>query len=157
MNWMVLSSAACNHPELQSVPAFEEELVIVSAASVVDLEEAMTRPILVFSSGCSYRDVLEQWLVYSGLNQPVIMEFGTLEAIIGGVSAGLGVSLMPRSVIHKLEEDGAVRTHAIPESIRYIKTEFITRKDSFMSSALQAFMETIPTDSDRGKGLNRLR
>lgn len=148
----------CNHPELQSVPAFEEELVLVSTASVVDLEEAMTRPILVFSSGCSYRDVLEQWLVYSGgLNQPVIMEFGTLEAIIGGVSAGLGVSLMPRSVIHKLEEDGAVRTHAIPESIRYIKTEFITRKDSFMSSALQAFMETLPTDSDREEGLlNRL-
>jgi DNA-binding transcriptional LysR family regulator len=138
----------CDHPELLSVPAFDEELVIVSAAAVTNLEEALTRPILVYSKGCSYRDVLEQWLLSSGLTQPIIMEFGMLEAIIGGVSAGLGISLLPRSVIRKHEVEGAVRTHAIPDSFSHMKTEFITRKDSFVSSALRAFIETLPSSSN---------
>ncbi|NEW07191.1 LysR family transcriptional regulator [Paenibacillus sp. SYP-B3998] len=134
----------CDHPELRSIPAFDEELVIVSTASVTTLEEAVTRPILVLNSGCSYRDVLEQWLRSSGLTQSIIMEFGMLEAIIGGVSAGLGISLLPKTVIHKQEAEGLVRTHAIPDSFSHMKTEFIMRKDSFVSSALRAFIETLP-------------
>ncbi|MFD0693936.1 LysR family transcriptional regulator [Paenibacillus sp. GCM10027628] len=134
----------CDHPDLQSVPAFDEELVIASAASVASLEDAVKRPILVFSSGCSYRDVLEQWLLSRGLTQSIIMEFGTLEAIIGGVSAGLGISLLPRTVIRRQEAEGEIRAHVIPGSFRHIKTEFITRKDSYISSALRAFIDTLP-------------
>ncbi|NOU97137.1 LysR family transcriptional regulator [Paenibacillus sp. LMG 31456] len=133
----------CDHPELLSVPAFDEELVIASTASLVSLEEAFTRPILVFSNGCSYREVLEQWLMSSGLRQSIIMEFGTLEAIIGGVAAGLGISLLPKSVIRKHESEGVVRLHEIPDSIRHIQTHFITRKDSYISSALRAFIESM--------------
>lgn len=134
----------CEHPELQSVTAFVEELVLISAASVVRLEEAVTKPILVFSTGCSYREIIEKWLQAYHSPQPIVMEFGTLEAIIGGVSAGLGISLMPKAVIQKHEAEGSVRTHTIPESYRYMNTEFITRKDAFQSSALQAFIEGIP-------------
>lgn len=134
----------CDHPDLQSMPAFDEELVIVSAAAIVQLDKAVSKPILVYSTGCSYREVLNQWLLSIGKTQPIIMEFGTLEAIIGGVSAGLGISLLPKSVIHKHEMEGSVRSHAIPESYRHMKTEFITRKDSFVSSALNAFMCTLP-------------
>ncbi|KRE49571.1 LysR family transcriptional regulator [Paenibacillus sp. Soil522] len=134
----------CDHPELQSFPVFNEELVIVSHASVRSIEEALTKPILVYSTGCSYRAVLEKWLQTGGLAHPTIMEFGTLEAIVGGVSAGLGISLMPKIVVAKQEVEGSIRTHAIPESIKFMKTEFITRKDSFVSSALLAFIETLP-------------
>jgi DNA-binding transcriptional LysR family regulator len=131
----------CEHPELVQIPAFVEELCIVSAPSVASLEEALKRPILVFSHGCSYRDILEQWLSANGLNRSIIMEFGTLEAIMGGVAAGLGISMLPKTVIRKLEAEGAVRTHDIPAPFaRFIKTVFITRKDAFMSSALQAFI-----------------
>lgn len=139
----------CDHPELQSFPVFNEELVIASHASVRSIEEAVTKPILVYSAGCSYRAVLEKWLQTGGLAHPTIMEFGTLEAIVGGVSAGLGISLMPKIVVAKQEAEGSIRTHVIPDSIKYMKTEFITRKDSFVSSALHAFIETLPrVDSD---------
>jgi DNA-binding transcriptional LysR family regulator len=130
------------HPELQTTPAFDEELVIISASSVASLEEAVTRPILVFSSGCSYRNVLKQWLPSAGWTHSVVMEFGTLEAIIGGVAAGLGISLLPRSVVRKHAAEGAVRAHTVPESIRHMQTTFITRKDAFVSSALHAFIDT---------------
>ncbi|MDD9265854.1 LysR family transcriptional regulator [Paenibacillus sp. GCM10023248] len=130
----------CNHPELQAVTVFEEELVVAAGPAVASLTEALTKPILVFNPGCSYRDVLEQWLQSVGIPQPVMMEFGMLEAIVGGVSAGLGISLMPRAVTQKHEEEGLIRTFDIPEPYRYIKTEFITRKDAFVSSSLNAFM-----------------
>jgi DNA-binding transcriptional LysR family regulator len=49
--------------------------------------------------------------------------------------------MLPKTVIRKLEAEGAVRTHDIPAPFaRFIKTVFITRKDAFMSSALQAFI-----------------
>jgi DNA-binding transcriptional LysR family regulator len=134
----------CDHQELQSFPVFNEELVIISHPAVTSIEEAMTKPILVYSMGCSYRAVLEKWLQASGTAYPTIMEFGTLEAIVGGVSAGLGISLMPRIVVVKQEADGTLRSHPIPESLKYMKTHFITRRDSFVSSALYAFMETLP-------------
>ncbi|OBZ13147.1 LysR family transcriptional regulator [Bacillus sp. FJAT-26390] len=134
----------CEHPDLSSFAVFNEELVIVSHISVRSIEEAFAKPILVYSMGCSYRAVLEKWLQASGLTNPTIMEFGTLEAIVGGVSAGLGISLMPKIVVVRQEAEGAIRTHAIPETIKYMKTEFITRKDSFVSSALHAFIEKLP-------------
>lgn len=133
----------CDHPELQSFSVFDEELVIVSSPYITELDEAVLKPILVYTMGCSYRAILEQFLS-TRLTQPIIMEFGTLEAIIGGVSAGLGISLLPRIVIQNHEAHGSIRSHAIPESINHMKTEFITRKNSFVSSALHAFIETLP-------------
>jgi DNA-binding transcriptional LysR family regulator len=79
------------------------------------------------------------------------MEFGTLEAILGGVAAGLGISLLPRSVVQRREAEGAVRAHTVPESIRHMQTTFITRKDSFASSALQAFIETFTSSVARAE------
>ncbi|PYI55700.1 LysR family transcriptional regulator [Paenibacillus flagellatus] len=134
----------CDHPELRAIPAFEEELAIVSAASVADWAEAVTKPILVFAKGCSYRDVLDRWLSVNGLTQSVMMEFGMLEAIVGGVTAGLGISMLPKSVVRKQVAEGLVRIHDVPEPFRYMKTEFVMRKDSFVSSALQAFIAMLP-------------
>ncbi|MBP1963601.1 LysR family transcriptional regulator [Paenibacillus aceris] len=135
---------SCTHPDLQSITAFEEELVVAAGPNVASLTEALMKPILVFSTGCSYREILEQWLQSIGKTQPMMMEFGMLEAIIGGVSAGLGISLMPKAVTKKHEAEGLIRTFEIPQPYRYIKTEFITRKDAFVSSSLSAFLGMLP-------------
>lgn len=135
----------CNHPQLDAITVFNEELVIVSTAAITELDEAVTKPLLVYGLGCSYREVLERWIVASGYKRPVIMELGTLEAIIGAVSAGLGITLLPRAVVDRHEADGTVRTHPIGERFRYMKTELITRKDTFISSALRAFIDMLPS------------
>lgn len=134
----------CDHPELQGIPAYEEELVIVSSPSVGTLKEALARPILVLSQGCSYREILEQFLATGGEGQPIIMEFGTLEAIIGGVAAGLGISLLPKAVVLRLQQEGTLLMHEIPASIRTVPTTFIIRKDAFVSGALRSFIGMLP-------------
>ncbi|TYP72481.1 LysR family transcriptional regulator [Paenibacillus methanolicus] len=133
-----------DHPELAGMPTFEEELVVVTSPAVPDLEAALARPILVFTVGCSYRDVLQAWVRSKGLSNPVTMEFGTLDAILGGVTAGLGISLMPLAVIRRQIEEGRLRAYPLPELYGRMTTHFITRKDSFVSSALREFIAMLP-------------
>lgn len=138
----------CNHPDLQAIPAFHEEVVLVSAPWITELEEALTKPNLVYSKGCPYRETLEQWLHSRGTSHPNIMEFGTLEAIISGVSAGLGISLLPRVVIQTQEKLGALRVHEVPEAIRYRETMIIIRRNSFATSALRAFIQMFEVEEE---------
>lgn len=138
---------ACDHPDIASIDVFDEELYVVSSG--VGPEEELTRkPILVYSMGCSYRQTLEEWLNSSGVNRPVIMEFGTLEAIISGVTSGMGISLLPEIVIRQQIESGNLRKYSLPSGISRMMTRFITRKDAFISSALGAFMAMLPREYD---------
>ncbi|OMF08863.1 LysR family transcriptional regulator [Paenibacillus amylolyticus] len=138
---------ACDHPDIESINVFDEELYVVSSG--MGPEEELTRkPILVYSMGCSYRQTLEEWLHLSGVNRPVIMEFGTLEAIISGVTSGMGISLLPEIVIRQQIESGNLRKHSLPSGISRMMTRFITRKDAFVSSALGAFMAMLPREYD---------
>jgi len=132
-----------SHPELASATAFEEELVLVSSPTIDDTEVAVTKPLLVYNIGCYYRSVLEQWLQSVGLTEPLVMEFGTIEAILGGVAANLGVSLLPRTVISKSAAEGLVRVHEIPAAYSRVNTYFVWRNDAFVSSALQAFIDLV--------------
>jgi len=53
------------------------------------------------------------------------MGFGTLEAILGCVSAGFGISLLPLSVIQKHIEEGTIRNHPVPSAFGKVETVFI--------------------------------
>lgn len=75
----------CHHPELESYPAFEEEPVVVSAASVPDVEEAITKPILVYSTGCSYRETLENGCVPSVSHSRSLWNLGRLKQLSAGL------------------------------------------------------------------------
>lgn len=133
-----------HHPELTCQTVFDEELVVVASPEVGGLPEAIRRPILVYNTGCTYRTALEQWLQSERSPMPTVMEFGTLEAILGGVSAGLGISLLPRAVIDKLDAARNVRVFALPDSYNRMPTGFVTRKDAFVTGPLRAFMAMLP-------------
>lgn len=133
-----------HHPDLAYRAVFDEELVVVAPPDVSGLQDAIRRPILVYSTGCTYRAVLEQWLQSERSPMPAVMEFGTLEAILGGVSAGLGISLLPRAVIDKLEAARNVRAFTLPDSFNRMPTGFITRRDAYVTGPLRAFMAMLP-------------
>ena len=132
------------HPDLIQKTVIEEELVLITDtihSSLLSIKDIQTRTLLVFRTGCSYRAKLEQWLHKEGVVSYKIMEFGTLEAIIGCVSAGLGISLLPISVIKKHVEDGNIRYHSIPSSYGKVETVFIHRQDTFMPTSLKKFID----------------
>jgi LysR family transcriptional regulator, cell division regulator len=135
-----------NHPELEEEIVFREELVILTTPAVGSLDELIGTSdlkIVVLRAGCSYRQRLEEILARRGVIGVRRLEFGTLEAIFGCVAAGLGITLLPRSLIGPVWDDGRVAIHTLPEIEAQVETTFIRRRDAFVSSALAAFLHYV--------------
>ena len=135
------------HDDLQTTVSFVEELVIVSAPQYGSLETALKEgsihKLFVFRVGCSYRQRLERFLGERGITLINELEFGTLEGIIGCVSAGLGITMLPLSVVEPYVRRKEVAVHPIsPEDARS-ETVFITRRNTLPSLALKEFVATM--------------
>ncbi|MFS0577478.1 LysR family transcriptional regulator [Sporosarcina sp. 179-K 3D1 HS] len=130
------------HPELVSHDVFQEELVLLSDNTKTSLEQLINEPFLCFSEGCGYRARLEAWYKDQNITPQKVMEFGTLETILGSVSMGLGITFVPKSAVSHLEEKGLVTCHYLPEKYSKINTVFIRRKDAYLTSTLEKFIET---------------
>ncbi|HEX6593348.1 MAG TPA: LysR family transcriptional regulator [Bacillota bacterium] len=131
------------HPDLVQYKVFEEELVLVSDPSYTSIEEIKHKPFLVFSSGCGYRAKLKEWLRDEQIAPAKAMELGTLETILGGVYADLGVTYIPRSIVQHYEARGFIKCHRLPEKYSKIHTVFICRKEAYPTASLEKFIETI--------------
>jgi LysR family transcriptional regulator, cell division regulator len=102
-------------------------------------------------AGCSYRLRLESELARRGLVNVRHLEFGILEAIVGCVSAGLGITLLPRALIGPVWSQGRVAMHRLPDVEGWVDTVFIRRRGGFVPSALSAFLELARTNLQQTK------
>jgi DNA-binding transcriptional LysR family regulator len=133
-----------DHPDLLVEPFVREELVILTAPAITSFEALIKKPdlkIIVLKAGCSYRLQLEAMLARRGVVGVRQLEFGTLEAIISCVSAGVGVTLLPRALIGSIWERGRVHVHPLPNDEGRVETIFIRHREAFTSSALHAFLD----------------
>ncbi|WP_346235075.1 LysR family transcriptional regulator [Lysinibacillus telephonicus] len=134
------------HPELIEKEVFEEELVLITDSidpPISSFEDFQTRTLLVFHNGCSYREKVEQWLQKEGLIPNQVMEFGTIDAIIGCVEGGLGISMLPQSVVAKNVQNGTLRQYSLPNEYGKVKTVFIYRKDKYLPASLKEFINML--------------
>lgn len=135
-----------NHPELIQKEVFEEELVFITDTfhpPISSINDIQTRAILVSHIGCAYREKLEQLFHQEKIIPNKIMEFGTIDGIIGCVSAGLGISMLPYSVIAKHIQEGTLRQHSLPNLYGKVKTMFIYRKEKYLSTSLLKFIDML--------------
>jgi LysR family transcriptional regulator, cell division regulator len=146
-----------DHPDLEQRHAFREELAILTAPSVQSLDALFGKAelkIVVLRAGCSYRQRLEEFLARRGILNPRRLEFGTLEAIVACVAAGLGITLLPKSLIGAVTRDHDVTAHPLPKGEGRVETLFVHRRDAHISSALMAFLRRVgvsagqPQDGD---------
>ena len=133
------------HADLVTTVAFREELVLVTARRFTSLaalragtpESGPTA--LVFRTGCTYRQRLEQVFSDFGWPSATRFELGTLDGMIGCVAAGMGVSLLPRAVVERSDQRKNVSVHALETSWSRVDTLFIQRKSAHQYSALTGF------------------
>lgn len=135
-------AGAVEHSAIEQIPVFDEELVFVTEQHTEAIETLDEVTLLVFRQGCTYRTQLEHLLRANGLVPYKIMEFGSLEAILGCVTAGMGITLFPRSVVTQLNYAHLLRMHDIPKTFGQVQTVFIRRKDAITTKAMAAFLET---------------
>ncbi len=130
------------HTDIKQIPVFRDELVLISSQERA-AEDMLRQPMLFFGAGCSHRARVKRLLEDAGIQNPKIIEFGTLEAIIKGVSAGLGTALLPKSAVDCSEQHTNVWIHQLPAAYQDLEIVFIFRKDFYITSAFQRFMDEI--------------
>ena len=141
-------------PALDSQVMFREELAVLAAPGTVSFADLLTAGnlrIVVLRAGCSYRQRLEALLARCGIPLPRLMEFGTLEAIFACVSAGLGITLLPRALVGGVCAPGRVAVLALPPAEAMVDTVFLRRRDGFVPTALAAFLRLTEQHSDRDR------
>lgn len=132
-----------SHPALAQEAVYREELVLVTSPAVRAPEDLAAVPDLktiVFQIGCSYRQRLESLLANMGIVTAEPLEFGSLDAILGCVSAAVGVTLLPRALVAAAHRDGRIAVHELPAERSHVETLFVRRSDAYVSSALSAFL-----------------
>lgn len=143
-----------SHDDLTATSAFREELVLVSArrwASLAELRAGTPESgptALVFRTGCTYRQRLEQVFVEFGWPSAARFELGTLDGMIGCVAADMGVTLLPRAVVECSAMSGSVSIHALNASHTRVETLFIQRRAGHQTSALCGFAAGLKQDED---------
>ena len=137
------------HAELETRTAFREELVLVSSRRWLNLKAlragtAESGPTaLVFRTGCTYRQRLEQVFTEFGWPSASRFELGTLDGMIGCVAADMGVTMLPRAVVGRNE---TVTVHTLSPVQSRVDTLFITRRAAHQYSALQGFISCLDTN-----------
>lgn len=137
-------AAPVEHPELVATPVFREELVLAMAKTWRDIDHyrQANRVVtaIVFRSGCSYRQRLEQHIAMQGWLPVRRLEFGTLEGILGCVAADIGITLLPRAAVERQAISDSIRIQPIGKLEGQVDTLFVQRRDSYASAAMRSFI-----------------
>lgn len=98
---------------LASAVAFREELVLLlpaGHAAVRRAEDVTIRSIAAFTTGCTYRSIIERLLDRGPGAPPLdVQEMGSYHGMLACVASGECVSLMPRSVIELMGKPKGMR------------------------------------------------
>lgn len=137
-----------SHVSINKIELFQEKLVLISNKKNMSIGDLKYQPKLVFKKGCHYRRNLEKWLTDEGVTNESLVEFGTLETIIGSVKSGLGTSLVPESTVKRSLDEKEFYAYEVPEKYSLISTDFIWHKNIYLTSAMNQFIQTVQSYKD---------
>lgn len=84
---------------------------------------------LSFKNGCAYNEFGQNYIKQISKNEHKNLEFGNYETILGCVKAGMGKSLLPLSIVKKLNYEKDLKITELPKEIANIPTCMVCRKD----------------------------
>ena len=76
-----------------------------------------------------------------------IVELASYHAIIGCVASGMGIALVPQSLLDKLNVGDTVSIHALPEALAHVTTVLIRRREK-ISGAVAALLRILGDGSE---------
>lgn len=118
---------------LESIAIFDEELVIVAEAkhgAISSPKDLPARSILAFHPGCPHRKRLEDWFARGHVVPERIVEVGSYHLILGCVAVGMGVALVPHSVLATYTERERLSVHKLRAKFGRVKTRLVWRKEA---------------------------
>lgn len=132
------------HPTIDKLKIYNEELVIIASSSIGKIGQAadlIGKNVFMWPVGCPYRNALEQWLK---LNDVVvsITSIASYATILGCVSAGSGVSLVPKAVYEQFKGIKGINGYTFKE-LPHIQSYFIWNKKSKHHRAKDVFIDLL--------------
>lgn len=117
-------------PELDGLPVFREELVLITPKDIERVRTARDlgrSTMIAFAQGCSYRKRLEEWLGSENMMPERALEFASYQGMIACVAAGTGFAIVPMSVLVALQATEKVNRHALPKTVSRNRTHLVWR------------------------------
>jgi DNA-binding transcriptional LysR family regulator len=131
--------------DLEMQEAFVEELVLIApkdTPTIKSPKDLQKRTVIAFTTGCSYRRVLEDWLGMSAVVPDRVLELGSYHAIVACVAAGSGIAIVPRSVLGAVRAENEVAVFALPKRVARAKT-YVVWRSGHRSVALDALRQEL--------------
>lgn len=136
------------HPQLDCLPIWQEELMLVLPPAQ-DAASLGARPqtLLGFPEGCHYRERLERWALTSDLQVAARQSYGSIDAIFAGIAAGMGIGLLPRSLLERHPRVHLVQYQAIAPLLGATTTLLARRRDAGEHPPLSLLLELMRAQS----------
>lgn len=124
--------------KFKEVFSFMEETALISSTPIKDINNITTPIIVNTDTYCPYGKLLKKWFAINHSSPVNILEFDTLESILNGVNSGLGVSLLPKSILPK---DNDFHVYDLGEDFKKLKLKFIINDHVKHNASLKRFVD----------------
>ncbi|PVZ89491.1 LysR family transcriptional regulator [Serratia sp. S1B] len=134
-------------PLLNKFEIYQENMVLIAPSSFGAIrcqEDLIGKEIFMWTEGCPYRAALEQWLKVKNLSLP-ITSITSYATILGCVSAGSGVALIPKSLFEQYKSLTHICGYEF-EHFSVIQNQFFWHKDIMNHKAREAFLKLIQSE-----------
>lgn len=123
--------------KVKEIFSFTEEIALISSINISDTSN-INMPIIVTSdNNCPYRKLLKNWFTINNSSPLTIIEFDTLEAILKGIYEGLGVSLLPKSI---LSINHNYLLYDLGDNFNELKIKFVINGNIKANDSLKSFI-----------------
>lgn len=128
------------HPEVSYTDIHKEPLVLIASpftGEILKPRDLKGKAIFMWPQGCPYRQALERWLYEHKVPVDItsIASYGT---ILGCVSAGAGVSLVPAGIFEQFRRIGDIKGYKFTE-LPPVQNYFIKNNSIGVHRARDAF------------------
>jgi len=115
----------------EKMPTFEEDVVIVTKAGHPPIDGSRPAPptVLVLEQGCPQRRRLEDWYAARGEMPERTIEMSSYHGILSCVAIGMGVALVPESIVPTFPEHRRLGVHPMPDGMGTRKTVLIWKRE----------------------------
>ena len=145
----VIVGVNIERPGLERAVVYREDLILIASESHGPLRKAADlqgKEIFMWPPGCPYRLALEQWLLRHDQVLPIvsIASYGT---IVGCVSAGAGVALVPRGIYEQYRQSAGWQGYEFPE-LTSIDNLFYWHESADRHPPREAFVKLLQAEID---------
>jgi DNA-binding transcriptional LysR family regulator len=140
-----------HHPEVQTVPLYEDDLVLVAGPGhklartrAATIEEVGREQLILYDKGSSYNQLIQGVFRQHGIVPHTLMELDTIEATKKMVEEGLGVAMVPKVSTAREFEQGTLAAVAITNAtMPRRQISLIFRKNRKHTRAVLAFFSQL--------------